>query len=340
MSRVVLAHSSGYKGDVVKNPVKRRPLVGFELFSKEEQVLANGKELARIATNDHAAIAEPVRELVDAYQKLLKMTKKIVRISDQNEDKLNRMTKVLAQKNALLEEQKLELVKAAELREEVGRISRHDLKNPLQSILSVPELLLMTLDLEDYQRDMLKRVEESGYAMLNMINLSLDMFKMEQGIYTLQAEPVDLLKVVRKVIADQESVWSSKDMDIALLLDGDVAGPTARMIVSGEELLCYSMLSNLIRNALDASPEGERLAIRLDSQGGALSIHNMGAVPEDIRDSFFEKYATSGKARGTGLGTYSAKMIAEVHGGSIDFTTSEAAGTTVTVVLPLHPVKK
>jgi signal transduction histidine kinase len=57
-------------------------------------------------------------------------------------------------------------------------------------------------------------------------------------------------------------------------------------------------------------------------------------VPEEIRDRFFEKYTTAGKATGTGLGTYSARLIAETHGGSVHLETSEETGTTVSVHLP------
>ena len=50
--------------------------------------------------------------------------------------------------------------------------------------------------------------------------------------------------------------------------------------------------------------------------------------------SLFRKYTTSGKEHGTGLGTYSAAMIARTLGGDITFATSEEAGTSVFVTLP------
>jgi nitrogen-specific signal transduction histidine kinase len=56
-------------------------------------------------------------------------------------------------------------------------------------------------------------------------------------------------------------------------------------------------------------------------------------VPEIMRGRFFEKYATSGKENGSGLGTYSARLITEAHGGSIAMTTSEVTDT-LTIVLP------
>jgi len=109
-------------------------------------------------------------------------------------------------------------------------------------------------------------------------------------------------------------------------------------IVNWEELLCYSMLSNLIKNAIEASPQGAGVFIHLESADwGYIRIHNSGTVPKSIRDTFFEKYATAGKSGGKGLGTYSAKLIAETQGGSISMDTSETEGTTITVKLPLIP---
>ena len=81
---------------------------------------------------------------------------------------------------------------------------------------------------------------------------------------------------------------------------------------------------------------GDQVIITLDEDPDAafISIHNSQAVPESVRDRFFEKYSTSGKEKGTGLGTYSAKLMAETQGGAVSFVTSEEQGTTVTVYLP------
>jgi two-component system, sensor histidine kinase and response regulator len=64
-----------------------------------------------------------------------------------------------------------------------------------------------------------------------------------------------------------------------------------------------------------------------------IDIVNKGQVPAEFMDRFFEKYATSGKDRGTGLGTYSARLIARAHGGDIDMA-SVAGVVTVSVRLP------
>jgi len=234
-----------------------------------------------------------------------------------------------------LARQNEELKQAARLREDVERISRHDLKNPLTSIMSVPQLLLMADNLDEHQREMLQRVEESAYAMLGMINFSLDLFKMEQGIYKLQAKAVDLLDVLRRVGNELESLGRSRKVDLAVLLDGSEPKAGDSFMILGEDLLCHSMLGNLMRNALEAAPPDSTVTVRLERGDPArVAVHNMGAVPPEVRERFFEKYATAGKERGTGLGTYSARLTAETLGGGIGFESSEEAGTTVTVELP------
>lgn len=229
----------------------------------------------------------------------------------------------------------LALAQAARLKEDVERIVRHDVKTPLTSILSVPELLLLADNLDERQREMVKRVQDAAYTVLSMINLSVDLFKMERGLYHVRAEPVDLVPVVRRILAAQEDALESRGLAVSVTVDGRPAGPQDQFLVLGEELLCFSLLANLIVNALEASPRGGTIVVDLSGAHPArVTIHNQGAVPVEIRERFFEKYATAGKSRGTGLGTYSSRLIARSQGGEVAFTTSEEAGTTLTVTLP------
>ena len=308
--------------------------MGFKLFSEEERILEKGEKLVEQNLIKDEGVANQVEELAKAYRKLLKTTKKLVKISDRSEGKLNRMTKELAQKNALLEGQKQELLEAAQLKEEVEHITRHDLKNPLTNIIFTPQMLVMDDNLTDEQRELLGQVEESGLAMLNMINLSLDLFKMERGSYSLQAVEVDMAAITRRIFRDHGVTAGSMNVPLRLVVNGSNADADTTFMVNGEELLLYSMLANLVKNSLEATPEGHPITVSLTHDKGVnIAIHNMGAIPEEIRDSFFEKFSTVGKKMGSGLGTYSAKLIAETHGGSIAFETEEEEGTTVIVSL-------
>jgi CheY-like chemotaxis protein len=229
----------------------------------------------------------------------------------------------------------LALRQAARLREDVERITRHDLKNPLTEVISLPQILALADNLDEGQREMLGRIEQAGYAMLRLINFSLDLFKMEQGVYHYHPEPLDLARLARRVAGELEDLAASTGAKVELFVDGHAVAPDEEFTVPGEELLCHSMLGNLVRNALEASPRGG--TVRIDLTGGdpaRIAVRNAGTVPPQVRERFFEKYATYGKERGTGLGTYSARLTAEVMGGAISFTTSEAEGTTVTVQVP------
>ncbi len=235
-----------------------------------------------------------------------------------------------ARKN--LEMQNDELREAAELREDIERITRHDLKTPLNAMISLPPLLMMEGNLTEDQQESVKMIQDSGYKMLRMINLSLDLFKMERGLYPFNPVEVDLLKLVRNIIAETEDIINSKELSVIISIEGKPLETNDTFIIQAEELLCYSMLANLITNALEASPEGETVSIAVDKKGASsIRILNQGVVPENIRNTFFDKYVTSGKISGTGLGTYSAKLIAETQKGSIGMETSEENGTTVTV---------
>jgi signal transduction histidine kinase len=178
-------------------------------------------------------------------------------------------------------------------------------------------------------------MEESGYRMLDMINLSLDLFKMERGIYQFNPVPVDILQVIRKIMREPRHIIETKELEINIILHGREPHDNETFRIQGEELLCYPLLANLIKNALEASPDEEQITITLEHRKmSVIHIHNKGTVPKEIRDKFFEKYVTYGKRKGTGLGTYSAKLIAEALGGSIHLHTSDDHGTTVTIYLP------
>lgn len=67
-----------------------------------------------------------------------------------------------------------------------------------------------------------------------------------------------------------------------------------------------------------------------------LRVRNPGAVPESVRSRFFGKYVTSGKYGGTGLGAYSARLMATAQGGTLELDASTPGSTTLILKLPLQ----
>jgi signal transduction histidine kinase len=70
----------------------------------------------------------------------------------------------------------------------------------------------------------------------------------------------------------------------------------------------------------------------------SISIHNWGTIPEDVRYTFFEKYASSGKKSGVGLGTYIVQLVVKAHDGEITMNSSDDEGTDISIILPYSKV--
>lgn len=255
---------------------------------------------------------------------------------------LERLANTLRESNAQivaqaeqLEIQNEYLKENVRLREEVERISRHDLKTPLNSIIAVTRLLREQKQIDSEDEELLTMVERAGYRILSMVNLSLDLLKIEQGTYRFRPRAVELVALLHKVAADIRSHAATKNVELRIHAEAPCVFAWA------EELLCYSITANLLKNAVEASPEGCIVTISIHTgQRILLRIHNHGAVPEPIRATFFKKYATAGKAEGTGLGTYSARLMALTQEGDILMHTSEEEGTTLTLQLQAAPASE
>jgi two-component system, sensor histidine kinase and response regulator len=228
------------------------------------------------------------------------------------------------------------LIEAEKLRKDVENISHHDMKGPLSNIIGFAEVLNSPEDLSNEEiREISARLLNSSYVALRMVTLSLDIFKMEQGLYEIAPEKINALSVLQKISSGFEKTFSSQNISVNILIDNNPVDEESKFYLLGEELLCFSMFSNLIKNAFESSTPSGTVTIKLqDSSMALVAIHNHGVVPLEVRNNFFEKYTSVGKRLGTGLGTYSAKLMAKVQNGTIQMETSEKDGTTITVLLP------
>jgi DNA-binding response OmpR family regulator len=246
---------------------------------------------------------------------------------------LMQSAEALQAKSQALQEKAETIQKHVSLREDVDRILRHDMKTPLSPIIGFSELMLMDDNLTEEQRENLNIIRDAGQQMLRMINRSLDLYKMETGRYQYAPVVLDACQTIHKVVSGLHSHAQHAGV-IMRVIDND----QAPKMVFAEDLLLYILMNNLIQNAIEASTAGDEITIQsvagLD-QILSISVTNPALVPEEIRDQFFEKYVTCGKERGTGLGTYSAKIMAETMRGSISMTSQAGQGTCVTVNLPI-----
>lgn len=252
----------------------------------------------------------------------------IVRARVKAQLELKRNREELKEQNRILKEN-------LRLREDVESIVRHDLKTPLSVFLWAVDLLSMDPTINETQQRALALMKQASHTMTQTLNSAINVIKMERGEYMLNPTHVDIIELLHQILSDMYGLMATKHLNCHIYLNGVLPDAGDSFMLSGERILFYTMLGNLLKNAMEASDEGKDVSIFLDEgPEKTIRIHNSGCIPESIREVFFEKYITSNKKLGTGLGTYSARLMAKTQKGDISFITSETEGTTVTVRFP------
>ncbi|EHJ48665.1 PAS/PAC sensor signal transduction histidine kinase [Solidesulfovibrio carbinoliphilus subsp. oakridgensis] len=241
-------------------------------------------------------------------------------------NKRNVLTEVQAVGRDVTERKKYQ-----ELKEQFDKIMLHDIKGPLTGIIGLSESLLKDPDSTERQRDCLDSIKDAGYRILYMVGSTLDLYKMENGFYSLDKEEVDLFQLVQASVQNYRPHAEAKNMAIDVCLGNKKVCHPLEYKISGDKHLAFSLLENLLKNAIEATPCDENIRILFSSTSKQLCICNKGEVPCEIRDKFFDKFVTSKKLNGTGLGTYSAALIARMHGWGIRLDASVPGQTTICV---------
>ena len=210
----------------------------------------------------------------------------------------------------------------------------HDLRNPLNSILTTARLLTMRGELAPANHKQLTRVVTSGVRMQRMIEQLLDMTRarLAGGIpVTRSAEAVDLSAVVSKVVDETRAANPARE--IALDAEGDC-------FACVDEDRIEQVVSNLLGNAVTHGASDKPVRIGLSDRGAsvALIVHNYGAPIEPafipLLFNPFARSTTTGRSDGLGLGLYISERIVAAHGGRVEVDSSAGAGTRFEVLIP------
>lgn len=222
----------------------------------------------------------------------------------------------------------------ARLRDSVEEIINHDLKGPLIAISALAQKLAQDKNCPKEMSAKINMLDELAQQSINTVNLSAELLKIENGHFTLVAAPFSMHEMVKRLMNAMHVSFHFKQLVAYQVPDED---PNHEFDVLGDESLSYSMLLNLIKNAFEAAKARTKVAIYLTKMDGQvmIKIENSGQVPAEIRPRFWEKYVTQGKGDGTGLGTYSARLLARAQGGETRLMVNEAQDITcVEVRLP------
>jgi len=224
-------------------------------------------------------------------------------------------------------EQKLSALQVAQ------QLSNHDLRNNLASILQMVEVLLDKEPSEN-QKVWLEHLRCRSSQTLDMLKTSLEYAQMEQGEYRFKPEIFDLVQLINNEFIELQKVISDKSIRMSLAYCDRPLGEEG-VIVQADKFYMQRMFHNLLLNALEASEASQEISVIFDHNGFfRITVHNRGVIPLEVREHFFDKFVTSGKEKGTGLGTYLAKLVVEMHQGTITYRSSEELGTDIIILLP------
>lgn len=228
------------------------------------------------------------------------------------------------------------MLEAARLRQEVENLTRHDLKGSLSGLVGMAESLAAAADMPERHVDKLRLMAQTAQQALTTVHMGGELYKMETGRYRLAPQPVALGALLHQLVAVARETFADKQLTVSV----DVDRPVGQVppYAQGDEGLCHSLFQNLLKNACEAAPRGTTVTVHMwDETPVRVTVQNQGVVPAGIRATFFDKFVTAGKEGGSGLGTYSARLLVNAMQGQIAMDTSDADGTTtLTVCLPRH----
>jgi len=225
------------------------------------------------------------------------------------------------------------------VRRDMERMLRHDMRSSLVAIVGLANRLLNRTELTETQEKYCRQIEASGRQLEKMVETYLDVARLEQGSFKPQRERFNFLDLVAQSRRTLRDLADRKNVDLVIIFNKALYALEHELPFVGDRLYLQNAVDNLVKNAIEASPQNRTVKIKVQSDVAKLtvSVHNWGAVPEEVRSCFFEKYSTHGKKNGTGLGTYMAHLVVTNHGGTITVETTEDDATVVHIELPIEP---
>jgi PAS domain S-box-containing protein len=233
---------------------------------------------------------------------------------------------------------------AVRLRSETLQMIAHDLRTPLTAVKVTAQFLARavrgtrTVDAEQMLAA-LGRIDVATVRMVAVLSELLDVARLQEGqLLTLQQRPVDLVALTRRISDEQQAITKH-----VVAIDST----EATLVGDWDDVRLERVLENLLGNAIKYSATDSPIRIRLWRDDASdlgrwavLELRDEGVgIPAADFPRIFERFHrgqnVTGRFAGTGLGLAGSKAIIEQHNGSIDIQSTEGAGTTVTVRLPL-----
>lgn len=209
----------------------------------------------------------------------------------------------------------------------IEKIFFHDIMNVaggLRGFFDVFSLLN-----EEERKKYIQLGASMSQQILEEISAQQQLTQAEHHELHIQLQPVESLTFIQQLANDLQFLDVAKGKNIVIEKN------SINVSFESDPVLLRRILTNMVKNALEASETGEMITIAATKADQKLkfSVHNPKFIPRDIEmQVFMRTFSTKGAQRG--LGTYSMKILGEQSlGGTVDFITSETEGTTFFIIL-------
>ncbi|HEX6647446.1 MAG TPA: HAMP domain-containing sensor histidine kinase [Nitrososphaeraceae archaeon] len=225
-------------------------------------------------------------------------------------------------------------------------IAAHELRNPIQPILGLAEVMLSNKNMNVIQQEELLRIIINNAKKLHFLtNNLLDVARIDENLFSLELQEFDIVGLANDVIKEvRNQITNNKKIKI------DLQCTEKSLNVIGDKIRLNQVFLNLINNAIKYTDEGDILvSIKRGSYNGnnnknndtvaLVQIIDTGlGIQENIKQKLFSKF-TKGTKVGTGLGLFICKNIVESHGGKIWAENNIDKGATFSFTIPTTTIR-
>ena len=207
----------------------------------------------------------------------------------------------------------------------MAAVAAHEIRNPLGGMVGFLDLLERELPETDRRRRHTARIREGMGALERLVSGFMEFSRPVEDVHV----PLDLREIATLVSMDLGPMGRRLGVDLEVSLCRRPAP------VKGDVDRLRGAVANLARNALEASPEGGKVQLRvLGGRMPLVMVEDEGpGVAPDMRSRMFEPFV-SGKARGTGLGLALVARTAEAHRGLLRYQPRQPRGSRFVLALP------
>jgi len=261
-------------------------------------------------------------------------------------DDSGQVLRVVAVVEDVADQLRLEASEQARLRAEsanraknefLSRMS-HELRTPLNAMIGFAQLLGLDREpaLARHQQDWAQQIQRAGWHLLELINETLDLSRIESGSLSLAPQPLDLRRMAEAALSLVASAAAQRGIGLEVSADPGVPAGV------GDATRVRQVLTNLLTNAIKYNRPGGAVRVHVSRTGDhqvAVAVADTGLGMDAAQQArLFQPYDRLGREgsgiEGTGIGLVISQRLLELMGGTLAVESQPGQGSVFTFTLP------